>query len=90
MGYINPDKVKEARWFLDECIEKIKEKTMEWITFLGYRYEDGNWEFVVGGDGKHTRQLLSVIFYGKDVDRFTARGFSYFFLPSVEGEFPSV
>jgi hypothetical protein len=58
---------------------------MEWITFLGYRYENGNWEIVVGGDGKHTRQLLSVIFYGKDVDSFTASG-SYFFLPSVEGD----
>jgi len=86
LGYINPDKVKEARWFLDEYIEKIKEKTMEWITFLGYKYENGNWEIVVGGDGKHTRQLLSVIFYGKGVDEFTARGFSYFFLPSVEGD----
>ncbi len=86
LGYINPDRVKEARWFLDEYIEKIKERTMEWITFLGYRYEHGSWEIVVGGDGRHTRQLLSVIFYGRDVDWFTVGGFSYIFLPSVEGD----
>ncbi len=86
LGDYDPDRVKEARWFLDEYIEKIKEKTMEWITFLGYIYRNRTWEIVVGGDGKHTRQLLSVIFYGKDMDRFTARGFSYVFLPSVEGD----
>ena len=80
LGYIDPDKVKESRRFLHKYIEKIKEKTMERITFLGYRYRNHTWEIVVGGDGKHTYQLLSVIFHGKVMDRFA------FFLPSVEGD----
>jgi len=86
LGSINRKKLKEAREFLADYIEAVREKRGSVITFTGYRYENGTWEIVVGGDGRHTRQLLSVIFYGKDMDRFTVCGFSHVFLPSVKGD----
>ncbi|WP_424160978.1 DUF927 domain-containing protein, partial [Thermocrinis sp.] len=79
-GFINPDKIKEAKRFLAYYIEQVKEKRGVRIDFLGYRYLNG-WDIAVGGDGTYTRKELSFIFYGKDLDYSTE-----WFLPSVKGE----
>ena len=79
-GFINPDKVKEAKRFLAYYIEQVKEKRGVRIEFLGYRYLNG-WDIAVGGDGRYTRKELSFIFYGKDLDYSTE-----WFLPSVKGD----
>jgi len=78
-GFINPDKVKDARRFLAYYIERAKEKQSVKIDFLGYRYADGRWDIAVGGDGRYTRKELAFIFYGKDLDN------SDWFIPSVRG-----
>jgi len=78
-GFINPDKVKEAKRFLAYYIEQVKETRGVRIDFLGYRYLNG-WDIAVGGDGTYTRKELSFIFYGKDLDYSTE-----WFLPSVKG-----
>jgi hypothetical protein len=80
-GFINPDKVKEARRFLAYYIEKVKEKRGVKIDFLGYRYINGMWDIAVGGDGKYTRKELAFLFYGKDLDKNTE-----WFIPSVKGD----
>ncbi|MCI4454110.1 MAG: DUF927 domain-containing protein, partial [Thermodesulfobacterium sp.] len=80
-GFINPDKVKEARRFLAYYIERVKEKRGVKIDFLGYRYTDGRWDIAVGGDGKYTRKELAFIFYGKELDKNTE-----WFIPSVKGD----
>jgi hypothetical protein len=80
-GFINPDKVKEAKRFLAYYIEQVKEKRGVRIDFLGYRYLNGIWDIAVGGDGTYTRKELSFIFYGKDLDYSTE-----WFLPSVKGD----
>jgi len=80
-GFINPDKVKEARRFLAYYIEKVKEKRGVKIDFLGYRYINGMWDIAVGGDGRYTRKELAFIFYGKDLDQNTE-----WFIPSVRGD----
>ncbi len=79
-GFINPDKVKEAKRFLAYYIEQVKEKRGVRIDFLGYRYLNG-WEIAVGGDGRYTRKELSFLFYGKDLDYSTE-----WFLPAVKGD----
>jgi hypothetical protein len=79
-GFINPDKVKEAKRFLAYYIEQVKEKRGLRIDFLGYRYLNG-WDIAVGGDGRYTRKELSFIFYGKDLDYSTE-----WFLPAVKGD----
>jgi len=80
-GFINPDKVKEARRFLAYYIEKVKEKRGVKIDFLGYRYLNGMWDIAVGGDGRYTRKELAFIFYGKELDHNTE-----WFIPSVKGD----
>jgi len=80
-GYINPDKVKEARRFLAHYIERTKEKKSVKIDFLGYRYINRMWDIAVGGDGKYTRKELAFIFYGKDLDQNAE-----WFIPSVRGD----
>jgi DNA-dependent RNA polymerase auxiliary subunit epsilon len=82
LGLINRKKLKEAREFLADYIEKVREERDSVITFLGYRYEKGIWEIVVGGDGKHTRQVLSFLFHGKEDLTLSYE----WFLPSVEGD----
>jgi hypothetical protein len=79
-GFINPDKIKEAKRFLAYYIEQVKERRGVRIDFLGYRYLNG-WDIAVGGDGTYTRKELSFIFYGKDLDYSTE-----WFLPSVKGD----
>jgi hypothetical protein len=79
-GFINPDKVKDARRFLAHYIEKAKEKSGVKIDFLGYRYINGMWDIAVGGDGRYTRKELAFIFYGKELDQNTE-----WFIPSVKG-----
>jgi hypothetical protein len=79
-GFINPDKIKEAKRFLAYYIEQVKEQRGLRIEFLGYRYLNG-WDIAVGGDGRYTRKELSFIFYGKDLDYSTE-----WFLPSVKGD----
>jgi len=79
-GFINPDKIKEAKRFLAYYIEQVKETRGVRIDFLGYRYLNG-WDIAVGGDGTYTRKELSFIFYGKDLEYSTE-----WFLPSVKGE----
>ncbi len=79
-GFINPDKVKEARRFLAYYIEKVKEKRGVKIDFLGYKYINGRWDIAVGGDGRYTRKELAFIFYGKDLDN------TDWFIPSVRGD----
>jgi len=79
-GFINPDKVKDARRFLAHYIEKAKEKSGVKIDFLGYRYINGMWDIAVGGDGRYTRKELAFIFYGKELDQNTE-----WFIPSVRG-----
>jgi hypothetical protein len=79
-GFINPDKVKDARRFLAYYIEKVKEKRGVKIDFLGYRYINGMWDIAVGGDGRYTRKELAFIFYGKELDLNTE-----WFIPSVKG-----
>jgi hypothetical protein len=79
-GFINPDKVKEAKRFLAYYIEQVKEKRGVRIDFLGYRYLNG-WEIAVGGDGTYTRKELSFIFYGKDLEHSLE-----WFLPAVKGD----
>ena len=82
LGDYDPDRVKEARRFLAHYIQKVKRKKRNvWIEFLGYRYIDGAWKIVVGGD-KYTRRDLSVAVLGiRDLT------LSYeWFLPSVEGD----
>ena len=79
-GFINPDKIKEAKRFLAYYIEQVKEKRGVRIDFLGYRYLNG-WDIAVGGDGTYTRKELSFIFYGKGLDYSTE-----WFLPSVKGD----
>ncbi len=79
-GFINPDKIKEAKRFLAYYIEQVKERSGVRIEFLGYRYLNG-WDIAVGGDGTYTRKELSFIFYGKDLDYSTE-----WFLPSVKGD----
>jgi hypothetical protein len=79
-GFINPDKIKEAKRFLAYYIEQVKEKRGVRIEFLGYRYLNG-WDIAVGGDGTYTRKELSFIFYGKDLEHSTE-----WFLPSVKGD----
>jgi len=79
-GFINPDRIKEAKRFLAYYIEQVKEKRGVRIEFLGYRYLNG-WDIAVGGDGTYTRKELSFIFYGKDLDYSTE-----WFLPSVKGD----
>jgi hypothetical protein len=79
-GFINPDRIKEAKRFLAYYIEHVKEKRGVRIDFLGYRYLNG-WEIAVGGDGTYTRKELSFIFYGKDLDYSTE-----WFLPAVKGD----
>jgi hypothetical protein len=80
-GFINPDKVKEARRFLAHYIERVKEKRGVKIDFLGYRYINGMWDIAVGGDGRYTRKELAFIFYGKELDQNTE-----WFIPSVRGD----
>jgi hypothetical protein len=80
-GFINPDKVKEARRFLAHYIEKAKEKSGVKIDFLGYRYLNDRWDIAVGGDGRYTRKELAFIFYGKELDQNTE-----WFIPSVKGD----
>jgi hypothetical protein len=80
-GFINPDKVKEARRFLAYYIEKVKEKQGVKIDFLGYRYLNDRWDIAVGGDGRYTRKELAFIFYGKELDQNTE-----WFIPSVKGD----
>jgi hypothetical protein len=80
-GFINPDKVKEARRFLAHYIEKAKEESGVKIDFLGYRYINGMWDIAVGGDGRYTRKELAFIFYGKELDKN-----SEWFIPSVKGD----
>jgi len=82
LGPFNPDKVKEARRFLAYYIEGVKgKKGSVWIEFLGYRYIDGAWRIVVGGEG-YTRRDLAVAVLG--INDLTL---SYeWFLPSVEGD----
>jgi hypothetical protein len=80
-GFINPDKVKEARRFLAHYIEKVKEKSGVKIDFLGYRYINSMWDIAVGGDGRYTRKELAFIFYGKELDHNTE-----WFIPSVKGD----
>jgi hypothetical protein len=80
-GFINPDKVKDARRFLAYYIERVKEKRGVKIDFLGYKYTDGRWDIAVGGDGKYTRKELAFIFYGKELDKNTE-----WFIPSVRGD----
>jgi hypothetical protein len=80
-GFINPDKVKEARRFLAYYIEKVKEERGVKIDFLGYRYINSMWDIAVGGDGKYTRKELAFLFYGKDLDQNTE-----WFIPSVKGD----
>jgi hypothetical protein len=80
-GFINPDKVKEARRFLAHYIEKTKEKRGVRISFLGYEYINGMWDIAVGGDGKYTRKELAYVFYGKNVEYENA-----WFIPSVKGD----
>jgi hypothetical protein len=80
-GFINPDKVKEARRFLAHYIERVKEKRGVKIDFLGYRYINGMWDIAVGGDGRYTRKELAFIFYGKELDQNTE-----WFIPSVKGD----
>jgi len=80
-GFINPDKVKDARRFLAYYIEKVKEKRGVKIDFLGYRYINGMWDIAVGGDGRYTRKELAFIFYGKELDLNTE-----WFIPSVKGD----
>jgi hypothetical protein len=80
-GFINPDKVKEARRFLAYYIERVKEKHGVKIDFLGYRYLNGRWDIAVGGDGRYTRKELAFIFYGKELDQNTE-----WFIPSVKGD----
>jgi hypothetical protein len=79
-GYINPDKVKEAKRFLAHYIEKVKEKRGVKIDFLGYRYINGFWDVIVGGDGNYRRNELGFIFYGKELEHK-----SDWFIPSVRG-----
>jgi hypothetical protein len=82
LGDYDPDRVKEARRFLAHYIQKVKRKKRNvWIEFIGYRYIDGTWHIVVGGD-KYTRRDLSVAVLGiRDLT------LSYeWFLPSVEGD----
>jgi hypothetical protein len=79
-GFINPDKVKEAKRFLAYYIEQVKEERGVRIEFLGYRHLNG-WDIAVGGDGTYTRKELSFIFYGKDLEHSTE-----WFLPSVKGD----
>jgi hypothetical protein len=82
LGSINRKKLKEAREFLADYIEAVREERGSVITFTGYRYEHGTWEIVVGGDGKHPRQALSFFFHGED-----NLVLSYdFLLPSVRGD----
>jgi hypothetical protein len=80
-GFINPDKVKDARRFLAYYIEKVKEKRGVKIDFLGYRYLNDRWDIAVGGDGRYTRKELAFIFYGKELDQNTE-----WFIPSVKGD----
>jgi len=79
-GFINPDKVKDARRFLAYYIERVKEKRGVKIDFLGYRYINGMWDIAVGGDGRYTRKELAFIFYGKELDN------NEWFIPSVKGD----
>ena len=79
-GFINPDKVKEAKRFLAHYIEQVKETRGVRVDFLGYRYLNG-WDIAVGGDGAYTRKELSFVFYGKDLDYSTE-----WFLPAVKGD----
>jgi hypothetical protein len=79
-GFINPDKIKEAKRFLAYYIEQVKETRGVRIDFLGYRYLNG-WDIAVGGDGTYTRKELSFIFYGKDLEYSTE-----WFLPAVKGD----
>jgi hypothetical protein len=79
-GYINPDKVKEAKRFLAHYIEKVKEQRGVKIDFLGYRYINGFWDVIVGGDGNYRRNELGFIFYGKELEHN-----SDWFIPSVRG-----
>jgi hypothetical protein len=79
-GFVNPDKIKEAKRFLAYYIEHVKEKRGVRIDFLGYRYLNG-WDIAVGGDGTYTRKELSFIFYGKDLEHSTE-----WFLPAVKGD----
>jgi len=82
LGSINRKKLKEAKEFLADYIEAVREERGSVITFTGYRYERGTWEIVVGGDGKHTRQALSFLFHGEE-----NLALSYdFLLPSVRGD----
>jgi hypothetical protein len=79
-GFINPDRIKEAKRFLAYYIEQVKETRGVRIDFLGYRYLNG-WDVAVGGDGRYTRKELSFIFYGKDLEHSLE-----WFLPSVRGD----
>jgi hypothetical protein len=82
LGSINRKKLKEAREFLADYMEAVREERGSVITFTGYRYEHGTWGMVVGGDGKHTRQALSFLFHGEE-----NLALSYdFLLPSVRGD----
>jgi hypothetical protein len=79
-GFINPDRIKEAKRFLAYYIEQVKETRGVRIDFLGYRYLNG-WDVAVGGDGRYTRKELSFIFYGKDLEHSLE-----WFLPAVKGD----
>jgi hypothetical protein len=82
LGSINRKKLKEAREFLADYIEAVREERGSVITFTGYRCEHGTWGIVVGEDGKHTRQALSFFFHGEE-----NLALSYdFLLPSVRGD----
>ncbi|MBX0310297.1 MAG: DUF927 domain-containing protein [Sulfurihydrogenibium sp.] len=78
-GYINPDRVKEGRRFLAHYIEKVKEVRGIKIDFLGYKYHNGFWDIAVGGDGKFSRNEISFIFYGKEIEELD------WYIPSVRG-----
>jgi hypothetical protein len=79
-GYVNPDKVKEGRRFLAHYIENVKEIRGIKIDFLGYKYHNGFWDIAVGGDGKFSRNEISFIFYGKEIEELD------WYIPSVRGD----
>jgi hypothetical protein len=84
-GYINRKTIQEAKDFLAEYIEQVKERRGVVVDFLGYQYMDGTWEIAVGGES-YTNEEISSFFYGKNVRRSRRGRTSYWFLPSVKGD----
>lgn len=78
-GAINTDRVEDGKKCLARYIEKAKEKRGRKFEYIGYKRIGNDWDIVVGGYGNYTREEVSFVFYGEEVEN------SDWYIPEVKG-----